>query len=64
MAAASMTAAVFLAYTHLTEANAVQDVRIEIHDKALITLKGDLVDRLDRIEDQINEIRKNQERNR
>jgi regulator of sigma D len=62
LAVAAIMATVFLAYSDVTSANAVQDSRIGEHDRALVVIKDDLVRRLDRIEDQIIEIRKNTER--
>jgi hypothetical protein len=64
LAVVTIMATVFLAYSNLTEADAVQDNKLEVHDKALITIKEDLMRRLDRIQDEIVEIRKNTERNR
>ena len=62
LAVVAIMATVFLAYSDVTEANAVQDVEIVTLKANDISLKEDLVKRLDRIEDQVNEIRKNQER--
>ena len=58
LTAVSFLAAVFLAYSNVTQANAVQDVKIDIHDKALITLKGDLLERMVGIEYELRELRK------
>lgn len=62
--AVTLMAAVVLAYADTKSANAVQDVQIITLDKSYLMLKEDLVKRLDRIQDEVTEIRKLQERNR
>ena len=62
--AVTLMAAVILAYADTRAANAVQDVQILTTDKNVLMLREDLVKRLDRIQDEITEIRKHQERNR